>query len=167
MIKQGFSMVEFLIYFCLLAMLSMLLMDFAVSLHTRIAQLGKKNAAYVALSAAHDSFAYALKTSPSDLSRWKKIEKNEHIWCVENDSDIGWKFENGSLLRLEGEYNQHAQAWQRVTKSLTANNLVSCIIQLIFSEENNDRVQSVSIELKNKLDQTVSGVITPRNRVYQ
>ena len=50
----GFSLVEFLVYCLIMTMMVMLTMDWLVSCHIRVANLGRTCTEFIALTAAHD-----------------------------------------------------------------------------------------------------------------
>ncbi len=116
--REGFFLIDFLIYLGLLAFISLILMQLTVSTIFN----NKWNfpiASSLCLLNSFDILSADLKQAPSLLNHWKKITDRELIW-TSGDTDIGWRVKNDILLRIHGMFNMSRDQWTKKTKSIAS-----------------------------------------------
>lgn len=122
--KQGFLVMEFLVYFFLFSCISYGVMHFIVNATLQLRKESKKLLATTELLTALDYISYSLQSAPSTLKLWKKKENNLLIWH-DNDQncDIGICLIKNKIWRIMGTYSLFKEAWTSKKKSLLANHI--------------------------------------------
>ncbi|MCX5922020.1 MAG: hypothetical protein NTX86_01700 [Candidatus Dependentiae bacterium] len=150
--KQGFSLVECVIYCGLFSMMMMVLFNWMIPMHMRLKASSSRIAKLIELYAACDVLTRDIRMASANTDQWKKVTEQELIWHSRG-VDIGWSFEKNSLFRSEGTYNASSQSWVKKTKNLIADNVDTVKFQRGVDNDNNVRL--VHFEL-NKLSTTIA-----------
>jgi len=136
--REGFSIVECLVYCALFCLLCILIFNFAITSQVSLRRLDASTMKTLDLYGALDSFALEAMAAPSRAEHWNKITEHELIWQT-NENDIGWSWEKGSLYRTTGTHTKGI--WHGVTKNLVSAGLS----QVQFIVKRNKKKNPISI----------------------
>ena len=137
--KAGFSLVIFLVYLALSALIISCLFTSTIyfiipTLHTM-----KVHKEYISLQLAADLFVKEIRMST--ISEWKEISAHCIIWNNE-DTDIGWVFHDNKLERIQGIYRKGE--WDRSRKSLVAKGVTSMTVS---PDYHNGKIRAIGLVL--------------------
>ncbi|HZW61533.1 MAG TPA: hypothetical protein VFF04_04890 [Candidatus Babeliales bacterium] len=147
MIKPGFLMLEFLLYFMLATMVTVLTLNWVMVTHVQTARCVRKTITADALAAAHGVLLRELRTAPVQTSSWKVISHNAIVWPAGN-YDIGWYIQNNILKRYTGIYNSVSQTWHKRSVSIVAEDVSDITITPCYRDASNGVIRSVACRLK-------------------
>lgn len=141
--KNGFSLIECMLY-CILVAVIMMLWFNGVASFTRLctAQANQTNSIATVYSAL-DVFVRDVRKAPHNLIQWPLMTDTVFIFAL-NDSSIGWEYKDGQLLRYHGNYNGNNKQWIKKTKSLVLDNVQACFF--VFNHSNHT-MMSIEIAL--------------------
>lgn len=137
--KKGFSLLLFLVYLTLFAMVMFFSCHIIISLVIPSLKSMRKTQAIGALHLASDIFVRDIRAINKKEVSWKVVQPHEIIWVMQ-DRAVGWRFARNRLERLEGVYTQ---GWDKKTTSVVASGLT----QAIFNVEK-DGEHIIGIELQ-------------------
>ncbi len=166
---NGFFLIELLVYLILFSFFIVLFMrTFAFSTH----QLGvQNNQAYavVQLYATEQQMIRDFEKAPTGETDWKCVADTQVIWHA-GSTDIGWCFENNTLVRKAGTYNTEKQQWKKKTTTLGVKNIRKGSFTLSWASngENEQQLSLISLKLEtnnNKKPAKHTFCVSPRNRV--
>ena len=103
--------------------------------------------AHKELVAAHmmlDIFVREIRTST--IKQWKLIEPHYIIWN-NGRNDVGWRYLNHTLERIQGHYSKHG-VWKKKTTSIVGTALQSVIFTMNYKKE---KILSVSLNIVTRL----------------
>ncbi len=121
--RKGVTIIEFLVYLAIFSLIIMISMDWIVRLWQTCLFYSKKRVCLVNLSAAHDMLIRDLQNAPSSAANWKMKTTSQLIWTASTKKDICWMYENNTLVRIEGSYNEKKKQWKKKTKNLVASSI--------------------------------------------
>jgi len=148
--KNGFSLIEFLIYFFLVLLLSTLVIHWVTSSHIRMSSVGNRCLQSLAVCAAVDCLMRDLYAAPYDLREWKLCDDAlGYVWHV-GTLDIGLSCSDGILVRSEGVYNGTSHEWTARKKSVIAQDITSCTLTRVLSE-NGGQVRQIQMKMQSKV----------------
>ncbi len=163
--KNGFSLLEFLVYFMLLSFLATTIFSWLAHSHHTLKNRSRQATELLQLYAAHDVLVRDLRAAPALREHWKKIHTKELIWHVGNH-DVGWRVEDKKLLRLEGRYDAEKQQWMKKTKSVVADKVAAFVC---LCEQGNAAgyqvVERVDFEIQKNGAKKIKGAVTLKNRI--
>lgn len=107
---NGFSLLTFLIYFLCIQLLVVMTFQYSNFVCSRLITGEFFAHATTKIYAAHDFFVRDIWMAPSNKKEWKKITEHELIW-KKGDKDIGWRWIDNKLFRLEGTYDRKKDIW--------------------------------------------------------
>lgn len=141
--KNGFSLIECMVYCILVAMIMMLWFN-GVGSFTRLctAQANQTNSITTVYSAL-DVFVRDVRKAPRNFIQWPLITDTAFIFSADNYS-IGWEYKDRQLLRYHGNYNSNNKQWVKKTKSLVLDNVHACSFAYTHS---NHAMMSIEIAL--------------------
>lgn len=143
--KKGFSLLLFLLYLLLFTMVTFFSCHIIVTLIIPSLKSLRRSHSTIALHIATDLFVQDIRTINQERSGWKVIQSQELIW-TSYDYDIGWRFNNNCLERIEGVYDQ---GWTKKTVSVVACNMSKVIFN---AEKYNDTIIGIELMLRPTYD---------------
>lgn len=154
--KNGFTLIEFIIYLMLFSIIVLLTSQWLV---LSVGPLQKNNNILrdiVSLHTAHDVFMRDMISAPSHIDQWLERNSDLLIWR-KNSTHIGWQIKNNRLIRISGNYD--GSQWHKKTQSLIAHNLDAVFTLHIVQ----DHVDLIQCDLATKKDnQKVRVIAVPR-----
>lgn len=129
--KNGFLLMEFVVYFFLLTALGTLIATFLVATQQRMNKQRATQQSIMNGWFAADRFVCDIRRAPAVKKSWKKIENNCLIW-QDGVRDIGWFIQDGALYRVEGSWHEAQAAWGARTKNLVADKIKRCDFSLMY-----------------------------------
>ncbi len=115
--REGFTLLELLLYMLFFAFIALATASFMVRLWQTSAQRNKKQESLITLYTAHDMLLRDIHRAPTDREQWKEIQKECIIWHAK-EADVGWLREGEQLVRIEGRYHKKKKQWSKQTKNL-------------------------------------------------
>jgi len=116
--KNGFSLIECMVY-CVLMATIMLIWFNGVASFTRLCNTYAYHTnALSTVYSALDVFARDIRKAPHAAYLWPLVTDTAFIFTLPDSTSIGWECTDGQLLRYQGNYNSVAQQWSKKTKSL-------------------------------------------------
>lgn len=140
--RVGFSLVECMVYVCIMMLLSFFATEFFARNYLQLNSYIKKNNSLMSLYAAQDALSNDLALADDDEMYW--IQKTNELICKTIQSDVGWHVHNKTLYRVSGEYDFNRQQWNKKNKALIAPHVTAFSYWL---ERKNKRVVSVQSNL--------------------
>jgi len=122
--KRGITLVSFIGYLCIFTIIVTLCFDWAITVLTNQLSQARLHSLLVSAYISRDIFVRDIHSAPSDSSLWKVITSTMLVWQV-TDIDIGWRFKDNKLTRIEGIYNTRTQSWKKKTESTAISNIAS------------------------------------------
>jgi len=99
--KQGFTIVEWLVSFCITVLLVTLVFQFLVSFYTGYLERASYNAIFSQGGVALDHISREISCAPCQKSLWRKVDPTHILWHDEqNNRDIGYVFKKQNLYFL-------------------------------------------------------------------
>jgi len=138
--KKGFSLLSFLIYLMLFTMVTFFSCHIIVSLIIPSLTSLRKCHSIVALHIASDLFVRDIHAIKNEKNMWKVIHPFELVW-QSTDHDIGWRFNDNCLERIEGIYNQ---GWKKKTTSIVACGISNATFII---EKHQDHIMGIELAL--------------------
>jgi len=136
--KKGFSLLSFLLYLMCFTMIMLFSCHIVVLFVIPSFSAMHKCQSIIASHIATDLFVRDIREIVPNQCHWKLITPHELIWEI-NERNIGWRFSNNCLERIEGVYNQ---GWKHKTTSIIATG----IKQATFTVKKHDG-EIIGIEL--------------------
>lgn len=136
--RAGFSLVECMIYVCVMMFLSFFATEFFAKNYLQLTSYIKKNNKLMSLYAAHDVLSTDLALADDNEIYW--IEKTNELICKTIQADIGWHIRDNTLYRISGEYDFKRQQWSKKNKALIA---ARVSVFSYWLERKNNRIVSV------------------------
>lgn len=150
MIKPGFLMLEFLLYFMLAITVTVLTLNWVMVTHVQTTRCIQQTTTTSTLTAVHNLLVRELRSAPVHTSLWKLLEPNFIVWSA-GKYDIGWQVQNNVLKRYKGTYNSANQTWHNSSMSIIAENISDILITPQYCDANNTILRSMKCIL-NSLD---------------
>lgn len=142
--KQGFILIELMIYSGLLIFIVVIVMSYAAQSHLHInKQIGESNL-YAHMSVALDTFVSDVAQASSSKQLWKVATDKAHIWSTAS-GDIGWENTPKGLVRSQGHYNVHASKWVTRTRSFFQ---TTVLYHLTMIDETATHIGAIKVTLK-------------------
>lgn len=98
--KSGFTLFEFLIYLCLLAMTSVLVGLMCTQFFQSNAKIFQATDTVVSLSILSLQIAHDLHQAPADKNKWGI---NAHAIAWQGAQQHAWKLQSARIMRVEGQ----------------------------------------------------------------
>ncbi len=136
-IAQGFTIIEWLIYFFLISFVLTGIFHFAFTIHQNVVQTEGRSTLLLSLSIAHDVVARDLAVAPGSLERWKNFQGDFISW-KQDEREIFLGKEKESLVRTERKFNRKLNKWGKKTKSLLARHITSVKFHPKYQERASD-----------------------------
>ena len=170
--RDGFLMIEFLVYFFLGACLSYCVVHFIVASSLHMCREHKKIGAITELLTALDYCTHTLENAPADKQLWKKMEPKLLVWHdVDTNVDVGLRLAHDKLVRIKGTYSLFKKAWTSKKKAIVAQHIkdiefswhedsvaskkniryISCVLKRVLPDGKDDYAVSKSVALENRI----------------
>ena len=163
--RNGFSLLEFLIYFTLLSFLATTIFSWLARSHHILKNRSKQAAGLLQLYAAHDVLVRDLHAAPALREHWKKIDTKELVWCA-GEYDVGWRLEGKKLLRLQGHYDAGQQQWKKKRKSVVADQMATFVCSCALgSSAGYAVVERIDFEMQKDGVKKIKGMVALKNRI--
>lgn len=123
--NQGFMLIECMIYFCLLVIVTSLTCKWAFITNGALKIGNNKCLNHMSTLAAQDFVIRLLRSTPAQKKSWKKIDFDHLVWIAQ-DTDMGLYKDENKLFFVQGSYNDTLHEWRDSHKSLiseSVNNL--------------------------------------------
>jgi hypothetical protein len=135
--KKGFSLLSFLLYLMLFAMITFFSCHIILSLIIPSLLSMRRCQSVIALHIASDVFVRDVRAG---IDNWKVTKPHELVWQA-GGHDIGWCFTDNHLERNTGMYDK---GWKSKTTSIVA----AGINQAVFSvEKTNKQIMGIEMAL--------------------
>lgn len=154
-VREGFTIIELLIYILFFAFIAMATGAWMVRLWQASAARNSKQEALIMLYTAHDMLLRDITHASVDCRHWKEMQAECIIWHTKR-GDVGWWKENGSLVRATGRYNKQKKQWSSYTKNL----IVDHVDAVRFAHEGEREIAQILFSIITG-NQSVRGVATP------
>lgn len=141
---MGFSLVEFLIYLCMIFLLGMILLQGAARMQTAFVSHSESVKLFMQLQSAQDALMRDLYSASSDVAAWKILSPEEIVF-KNNGDDIGWSVRDNALYRVAGTYDQQTKAWSRTTKSLIAMDIRECFFTMKYDDRDSKKIRGMQM----------------------
>lgn len=142
---KGFSYVEFLVYFCIFALVIPLLLRSVVGICLRLKQEHTILERKIVLLQALDHIAAQVYTAPADLHWWKSTQPHSFIWHdAEQKIDKGICLIKNDLWYSTGTYGADQQIWHKQHKELLA---PACMIACVFHIKKGNYLRGITCTL--------------------
>jgi|SRR5579859_3202908 len=116
--KNGFTVIEFLVYFMLTVMLTMLLNQAALYIHQHTKSHMVYCSTWLQAMTAIDLLSQDVETSSYESVLWKKLSEHELIMPGQRQVDIGWSVYKNNLVRIVGSFNKHLNTWHHKRRTI-------------------------------------------------
>lgn len=114
-INNGYFIVEFLMYLCIYAVLSVLMMRFVATTGQSLNQSFKKTVRVMTAYSAFDGIEHDININDSFVC------ENDVLKCVSKYCQVSWIIDQERLVRVEKKYNKEKSRWQKPGKSIITN----------------------------------------------
>lgn len=129
--KQGFSLVEFMVYLVGFSLVITLGMHTLITLTLKARSTGKQTIEALQLNAALDCIAFEFAQAPPSKRRWQSIEKDCCIWhSHKQKKDIGICLIDKKLVKIQGNYSPEAHRWRSKISNTLAENVKECSFEI-------------------------------------
>jgi len=123
-VKNGYTLVEWLISFFLVIFVVTLLFQFSTHVNSKLAAISKKSNLFTEVFAAVDAVTRKLYCAPCQTKFWKDLRKDSLVWHDPIEKkDFGWLFQKNQLFFVTGTFSN--ALWKRKRKNLVARNIES------------------------------------------
>ena len=119
--KQGFILLEYLIYLACLSIFSLGLCSLFYTLHNTHKKISEQLITYVELMCIQ-SYVTQLLTH-EQLYGWKKRAIHEIIWATKN-GDRGISYSNNTIMTRSGHYNSTTEKWSGTKKHVLTKHVI-------------------------------------------
>lgn len=152
--KDGFSLLECMVY-CMLIAIVMMVWFTGVASFTRTctAQADQTNLLSTVYSAL-DVLVRDVRKAPRNLYAWSLMSNVAFIFKVD-DLFIGWEYKDGHLLRYQGNYDHITKQWSKKTKSLVLDNVQQCAFTFNYVNQNMISLEIVLIAHDKKINRII------------
>lgn len=161
----GYSLITVLVYSALLSGIAVLIMPYALRIHTSIKHQQESTRLLVQRTIALDSLVYDIQTASGLYNDWH-ITPCSQLIMRKQDQHISWIIEDEQLVRIEGIYDTSSKIWQTHTKSLITTGVSQIQITLHKNNRVPNYVSAVTVQLADKggTFQTTRSIVLP-NRI--
>ena len=142
--KNGFLLINFLIYFTLTLFVSSLVGVWSLRIYQSITAASKKMHEHTQWHLAFDVLSRDVMAM-SATQNLLKMDDTCLIW-QQGDEAIGWSIEKGMLLRFQGVYDAINHSWKKKTQSLIAQNIQE---GTFFVRKKKSIIQTIHVQLTN------------------
>jgi type II secretory pathway pseudopilin PulG len=144
MVKKGFSLIESLIYCCIMAILGVLVAQFFVKQSRFYMYMRMSQQRIMMLYAAQDLLVQDLQRADSSAEQWDT--RYEHLLiCGMGIDSYGWILKNTKLYRITGQYNFNTHSWHNKSTTLVADHITHFGYALVRSPD--DTIMAVQTKL--------------------
>jgi len=126
--KQGFSLVEFLIYLTVSAMLMAGVFRFFNSAQSSFAHIKESSFIMNSMHNVSDMLRHDLMSAACQRESWH-IAATEFV-CQSAVQSVGWHTKNNRLYRVTGKYDFVGKRWQEKRKTIVAQQVKNFSIQI-------------------------------------
>jgi type II secretory pathway component PulJ len=155
---NGFSMIEFLVYLCLFAAISIILMHFIVTSTLFVAKQSNELQHTLNFLTAMDLIAHELEHADAEKKQWVKIDAHSLIWHSEaREKDVGFMVIDKKLVRILGNYIPAQNVWNTKITNVIAENIHDFIINYDW-----DNAQ----QQLNFITYSLTGFLTPQKKYH-
>lgn len=151
--REGFLLIETLIYLIISTIFFILLFQFLSNTYTKYRKCCFSNSHYTNAHSALYLIERDIQKSSNNPLLWKKLQNNCLIFSISSNNktlDIRWVTEKNNLYRIEGEYDKQLNSWKNSIKSLVLTKIIN--LEVAFNKTfylNNESIQSNIISLLN------------------
>lgn len=142
--KQGFILIELMMYSGLLIFIVVIVMSYAAQSHLHINKQIGEASLYAHMSASLDRCMFDVSQSSSSKQLWKVATDKAHIWSTAL-GDIGWENTSKGLVRSQGYYDAQVSRWVTRTRSFFQ---ATMLYQLDMIDETDTHIGAVKVTLK-------------------
>lgn len=164
-LKSGFFLLEFLVYFSLFSLVSVLLMQFIVTKTIWLSEFTSKQQKQMQLYSALDVFERELKKAPDAKKEWI-IKSDSIIWHDVNEKcDIGWCVQNNAFYKIKGTFDIKEEVWKQSHRFLLSdwvNNVTFVVHEKKIGKK--ERVDAVTCTIRSG-NRSILKYISMDNRV--
>lgn len=132
-VRRGFLLIEFIIYFAVATTLFTVSFQAVSSLYLRMLGQSTFVNRLTEWHCAQDVFARDVQRAPCQRWLFKKVTEQSLIWAQGNE-DIGWILEDGTLMRYAGTYDVVKQEWKKKVKSLVVQDVQRCVFAVVMQQ---------------------------------
>lgn len=108
--SSGFSLIEYTVWLALCAITLPAVATIAIAFVQSCRKIAQTERALTAIIAIETLWSRDIEMAPRDIGQWHRGTPTELIWHT-STGDIGWHSSNGSLLRTQGIFSNHANRW--------------------------------------------------------
>lgn len=145
LLKQGFTLIECMLYCSAGATAIMAFMYYTSAIHLRLKHYNKRSQHILAVYGGIQHVIRSLETAPSNPQAWKRRTESELIY-THNKHDKGWCFVDSRLVFISGNFNTFEQQWLSKTSYPIISGLRSCKFTLQYSSTN--QIESITLFLE-------------------
>jgi len=162
--RDGFFLMELLTYLALFSFLIVVLMR-SLGFTTQKLNTEMQHAyALTQLYATGQLMLRQLECAPTDQSDWYCMQDDQIVWHV-GDKEIGWCFEDNTLMRKEGRYDHERQQWIKKKSIVGAKQISEGQFALEWSTDKLDpQLEFIAIKIKTQKGEHTF-CVCPRNRI--
>ncbi len=153
--KQGFVLVEWMVQFLLLTILSIISYSLVTVWHTTILRTNRLIADLLPVYLAADVMRSDIAQGDPDTIR----VEGDKVHLMHNDKRIQWQLNKQKLFRISGSYDQQQKRWRKPAKSLVAHTVQSGDF---MQQHGDDRQINIKLQTKYRSD-TIKQIMTTRN----
>lgn len=121
MYRSGFSLVECMIYSCIMMCLSFFANEFFSQNYVHLVSYIKKNNELICVYAAHDALHNDIMHASDQKHNW--VQKAHELICKTLEADVAWRLQGTTLYRTSGEYDYVRNQWNKKNSTLIAQHI--------------------------------------------
>lgn len=158
--KQGFVLLELMVYIGTSVILCMLVFGSALSLHRALLKNKTISGAEMMVATALERCMHDIRSAP--IAGWKRVASDCIVW-QQGDMDIGWMIQDATLQRISGRYDLHDATWHKSTLSKVAGNIKECRFAVDYGS-NKSSVRGIAIAITSNAGPCMKSYVQLRNR---
>jgi len=145
-IKQGFTIIEWLVSFCVTVLLVTLVFQFLANIYTAYVQRATYNNVFAQNTIALDHISRNISCATSQKKDWHVLSDTHILWHDEqNKRDIGYLFDKKNIYFLVRVKKK--KKISKIRKNLLASNVKSVTFTPVIKQDNKYSIKSIhSIE---------------------